>query len=82
VTEMKQNWKHIEGMIDEERYQSVLMHLTIQEKEAKLFRDICLTYFKSFSGMDIPSELEQPKYDLEYYQSLKFPYAPGIKPGW
>jgi alpha-glucuronidase len=58
------------------------MHLEIQEKEAKWWRDACLSYFQQFSGMPIPEGLEKPEHDLEYYESLRFPYAPGIRPRW
>ena len=68
--------------IDEERFNDVAMHLTIQEKEAIWWRDACLSYFQSFSNMKIPSDLEQPKHNLEYYKSLNYPYSPGIRPRW
>jgi alpha-glucuronidase len=53
------------------------MLLIIQEKEAVWWRNACLLYFQTFSGMPIPSGIEQPDHTLEYYKSLKFPYAPG-----
>ena len=82
VTDFKQQWHGIENSIDRERHKEVLMHLTIQEMEAKWWRDACLSYFQSFSKMEIPKKLGQPEYSLEYYQSLSFPYAPGIRPRW
>ena len=82
VTYLKKQWNSIKNYIDEERFQQVKMHLDIQEKEAKWWRDACLSYFQTFSKMEIPSHLEQPEFDVEYYQSLHFPYAPGIRPRW
>lgn len=82
VLEMKKQWKSLSSEIDEERFNQVLMHLNIQEKEAKWWRDACLSYFQTFSNMPIPEDYEQPEYDLQYYQSLIFPYAPGIRPRW
>jgi alpha-glucuronidase len=82
VTQMKADWQSIRDQIDEERFQQVDMHLTIQEKEAKWWRDACLSYFQTFSKMDIPADLEQPAHDLEYYESLSYPYSPGIRPRW
>ncbi|MEZ4883908.1 MAG: alpha-glucuronidase family glycosyl hydrolase [Chitinophagales bacterium] len=82
VTQLKQNWLSIENHIDPERFQQVKMHLDIQEKESKWWRDACLTYFQTFSKMAIPADLEQPEHDTNYYQSLTFPYAPGIRPKW
>lgn len=82
VTQMKKDWQSIQEHIDEERFRHVSMHLDIQEKEAKWWRDACLRYFQSFSKKEIPAELEQPAHDLEYYESLRYPYAPGIRPRW
>jgi alpha-glucuronidase len=46
-------------------------------------------YFQTFSRKDIPTGLvpkgsrwEKPDKTLEYYQSLEFPFAPGIRPRW
>lgn len=82
VTQLKEKWKSIEPLVDQDRFEHVMMHLEIQEKEARWWRDACLTYFRSFSGLDIPSNLEPPEHDLEYYMSLSYPYAPGIRPRW
>ena len=82
VGEMKASWTAIEGLTDKERYAQVLMHLNIQEKEAKWWRDACLSYFQSFAKMPFPSDLPPPQHNLEYYQSLTFPYAPGIRAKW
>ncbi len=82
VSRLKEKWASIRQYVDPGRYDQVRMHLQIQEKEAKWWRDACLSYFQSFSKQDIPADLEQPAYDLEYYESLSFPYAPGIRPRW
>ena len=82
VTTMRRDWEALAGQLDEERYRSVLMHLNIQEREARWWRDACLSYFQAFSRRPIPSDLKPPAHDLEYYQSLSFPYAPGIRPQW
>lgn len=79
---LKDKWNRVRPHIDEGRFRQVSMHLDIQAKEAKWWRDACLSYFQQFSKMDIPADLEQPAYDLEYYESLRFPYAPGIRPRW
>ena len=82
VTLLKDMWKNIAASIDEGRHKHVLMHLDIQENEARWWRDACLSYFRTFSKMDIPADLEQPEHELEYYVTLKYPYAPGIRPRW
>ena len=78
VRGMQRLWDGYEGMIDEERFSDVKAFLAIQEKEARWWRDSVLLYFQQFSRMPIPPEYEQPEQTLEYYQSLRFPYAPGI----
>lgn len=77
IKSIQQQWKKIEGFIDQERFDHVAMLLNIQVNEAKWWRDACLLYFQTFSKQPIPSIYEQPKHSLEYYQSLRFPFAPG-----
>ena len=77
VRAMQATWLSVKGMIDQERYQQVEAFLSIQEKEAKWWRDSSLLYFQTFSGMEIPEDIEQPTQSLEYFINLSFPYAPG-----
>jgi alpha-glucuronidase len=53
------------------------MLLQIQYNEAVWWKDACLAYFKTFSKTDYPPGVQRPEYTLDYYQSLRFPYAPG-----
>jgi alpha-glucuronidase len=75
---MQKTWNSVNGLIDEERFSQVKMLLAIQEKEAIWWRDACLSYFQSISKLPIPSNYEQPAHSLDYYKSLRFPFAPGI----
>lgn len=75
---MQRAWNNMKGLIDDERFEQVKMLLTIQEKEAVWWRNACVLYFQTFSKMPIPQGFEQPDKSLEYYESLQFPYAPGI----
>jgi alpha-glucuronidase len=79
---MQRTWNSLEGGIDPYRFNQVKMLLTIQEKEAVLWRNSCVLYFQTFSRRPIPKGLEQPEHTLEYYMKLSFPYAPGIRPRW
>jgi alpha-glucuronidase len=79
---MQRTWAAMENKVDADRFSHVKALLAIQEKEAVLWRNACLTYFQTFSRQPIPAELEKPDHTLEYYQNLSFPYAPGIRPGW
>ena len=82
VEEMIDTWKSMKQFVDKERYQKVSMLLDIQLKEAKWWRDACLSYFQQFSKMKLPQEVPKPEHNLEYYKSLKHPFAPGIRPSW
>lgn len=79
---LQKTWNGLEGRIDNERFDHVKMLLTIQEKEAVMWRNACVLYFQSFSHLPIPEDLEKPDQTLEYYEKLSFPYAPGIRPRW
>jgi len=82
VREMMTIWEEAKPYVDEYRHNQVSMLLDIQLKEAKWWRDACMLYFQTFSKMDFPVEMDSPEHTLEYYKSLKFPYAPGIRPRW
>jgi alpha-glucuronidase len=75
---MQEVWQRQKNLVDEEQFRHVNMLLNIQREEAKWWRNACLLYFQTFSKQPIPTQYEQPANSLEYYESLKFPYAPGI----
>jgi alpha-glucuronidase len=79
VTNMRRTWAGLEGMVDAERYSQVSAFLAIQEKEAKWWRDASIAYLQTFSHRPLPRGYEPPEHDLEYYEALCFPYAPGIE---
>ena len=74
---MKQEWLKQQSKIDEQRFREVSMLLDTQMEEAKWWRNACLLYFQTFSKQPIPSNYEQPTKTLDYYKSLRFPFAPG-----
>ena len=71
-------WESLEGKIDGEQFGHVRQMLSIQAKEARWWKDACLTYFQTFSRMPFPDGVEQPLHNLEYYRGLRFHYVPGI----
>src|SRR5690606_14615611 len=79
---MQQQWNSLEGKIDQDRFLEVKSLLNVQYKEAIWWRNSCVLYFQTFSGKEIPESLERPDKPLSYYQDLKFPFAPGIRPKW
>lgn len=80
--QLRAEWHSLAGKVDEERYRQVAMHLDIQVKEARWWRDACLAYFQGFAQRDFPPGVAPPEHPLSYYQELTYPYAPGIRPRW
>lgn len=82
VAYIKETWNRMAPYVNEQRHREVEMLLQIQLKEAKWWRDACLLYFEQFSKRPLPEGVPAPEHSLQYYQSLKFPYTPGIRPRW
>ncbi|MEY2869212.1 MAG: hypothetical protein RIR01_1695 [Bacteroidota bacterium] len=77
VGSMIATWNKMENFVDPMRFKEIQMLLNIQNKEAKWWRDACLLYFQQFSGKELPSGVEKSTQSLDYFKSLKFPFAPG-----
>jgi len=77
VAAMQTTWNKMDKYVDDSRFKEVQMLLNIQYKEAKWWRDACLLYFQQFSGKELPKGIEKPSQNLDYFESLKFPFAPG-----
>jgi len=77
VAAMQNVWNNTQQYVDEERFKEVQMLLEIQHKEAKWWRDACLLYFQQYSKKELPLGVEKPAQSLDYFKSLKFPFAPG-----
>ena len=77
VSQMRGAWAAQQGRVDPERFAQVAAFLGIQEQEAQWWRDACIAYFQSLSKRPLPAGIAPPAHPLEYYQALKFPYAPG-----
>jgi alpha-glucuronidase len=82
VKGMIDTWDTTKPFISEEQYTEVAMLLNIQYKEAEWWRDASLLYFQTFSKRGLPPGVPKPKNTLKHFQSLKFPFAPGIRPRW
>jgi len=73
VRAMQKLWSSVQPTVDSERFADVSGFLTIQEREARWWRDAALTYFQTFSRMPIPAGYEQPAHPLAYYQRITCP---------
>jgi alpha-glucuronidase len=77
VRKMRDTWATLKPHVDEARFTQVAAFLEIQLEEAQWWRDACIAYFQSVNQLPLPAGVAPPKHPLEYYKSLKFPYAPG-----
>jgi alpha-glucuronidase len=74
---MKTEWMKQVSKVDPQRHREVSMLLDIQLEESIWWRNACLLYFQTFSKMPLPPGYEKPNQTLDYYKSLRFPFAPG-----
>jgi alpha-glucuronidase len=77
VKKIQQDWNGMKNLIDKDRFEQVQQLLNVQYDEAIWWRNACLLYFQKFSKIPIPTNYEKPDKTLDYYKSLKFPFAPG-----
>jgi alpha-glucuronidase len=77
VKEMQQSWANLKPYVDQQRFDQVRSLLNVQYDEAVWWRNACLLYFQTFSKKPIPGQYEKPDKTLDYYKSLRFPFAPG-----
>jgi alpha-glucuronidase len=77
VSQLAQSWQGLRGTIDQERHDQVSSFLSIQKHEARWWRDASIAYWLSVAKRPLPKGLVPPEHSLEYYRTLRFPYAPG-----
>ncbi len=77
VEKMNQQWKGLQSKINPDDFEPINQLLAIQLHDAIWWRDACLLYFQTFSKQPFPNNYPKAKYNLKYYQSLNFPFAPG-----
>ncbi|NYE59527.1 alpha-glucuronidase [Duganella sp. 1224] len=70
-------WVALKPLIDAGRYTEEEQRLARQVNNAILWRDACVAYFQSVSGLALPPGVKAPAHPLAYYKSLSYPYAPG-----
>ncbi len=66
-------WDKQERQVDSNRFKAVQSRLKTQLQDAVWWKDACLLYFQTFSGMPIPYDIERPIYDLEELKQIKLP---------
>jgi len=70
---MAKRWDGLAGRVDAERFDSVKTYLTIQEAEARWWRDASVSYWQTFSHLPIPAGYAQPLHPLAFYRELRCP---------
>jgi alpha-glucuronidase len=77
VAGMQRTWAAMQPYVDPERYAKAATFLAIQHREAEWWRDASIAYFQSKSQLPLPAGEAPPAHSLDYYEALRFPYAPG-----
>jgi len=77
VDDMGRRWAALGPDIDAQRHAEVTAYLAVQAKEARWWRDACIAYFQSVSGLPLPAGVRPPEHRLQYYKGLRFGFAPG-----
>lgn len=75
--DLQKRWDALRGVVDARRHAEVAQRLRRQVQNAQLWRNACIAYFQSVSGLPLPAGVTPPPQPLEYYKAIHFPYAPG-----
>jgi alpha-glucuronidase len=75
--QLRASWQALKPLIDARRYTETDQRLGRQVDNAILWRDACIAYFQSVSGLPLPPGVAAPAHPLSYYKALRYPYSPG-----
>ena len=73
VRSMQRTWNGVRGLVDAARFEEVASFLTLQEHEARWWRDAAVQYFQTLSREPIPTGYEPPTHPLSFYTALRCP---------
>jgi len=68
VRATRKQWEALKGVIDSERYEEVARKLSIQERDAIVWRDASLLYFQTVSKRPLPAGVEKAAKSLDEYK--------------
>ena len=71
VRRFQATWDGVAAFVDPARHDHVRRLLTIQEQEARWWRNACLLYFQTFSRRPVPEGLEPLEGTLAEYRKIK-----------
>lgn len=58
-------WNAVKPFVSKTVWKKVQQRLVIQEADARWWRDACVQYFQTFSGMPVPSDVAAPEIPLD-----------------
>jgi alpha-glucuronidase len=67
----------LESYVDAERFAKTTQLLAVQLREARWWRDACIAFFRSVSGLPLPEGVAPPPQPLGFYLQIDNRYAPG-----
>lgn len=73
VRHFQKAWDLAESYVDAERFKHVQSRLKIQARDAVWWKDACLLYFQTYSGMSIPRDIERPIHELNNLRQITLP---------
>ena len=77
VHSMAATWNSLKSHIDPERFYETAAFLGEQQQEAQWWRDACIAYFQSKSGLPLAPGIAAPQHPLSWYEKQVYRYAPG-----
>ncbi len=77
AADLQARWMRLQTLIDARRHAEVAELLAQQLQEANWWRDACIAYFQSISGLPLPAGTKVPALPLDEYKARQFPFAPG-----
>jgi alpha-glucuronidase len=77
VEQLQLSWAALAPHVDAERFEKTAELLEVQRREAQWWRDACIAFFRSVSGLPLPADVAPPEHPLGYSLAIDNPYAPG-----
>ena len=68
---MQRDWDRCQGQIDADVFADIQRRLRIQTRDAQWWKDGCLLYFQTFSGLPFPDDVESAVHDLDKLRAIK-----------